>query len=810
MKNRVLAVLSVLMLGVFGIAPMSAQADLSPGVARVSLIHGDVSTQRGDSGDWAAAALNQPVVSGDTISTGDRSRAEAQLDYANIVRLGDESQVKIATLTRTQIQVQISRGLVDYVFFKGTEADVEIDTPNVAVRPSSKEGVYRIEVNGGDTQVIVRKGEAQISTPQGSARVGKGQAATIRGTAENAEYRIATAPEKDSWDSWNSDRDGVIRNAQSWSHTNRYYTGAEDLDAYGHWITVPDYGPVWSPVVAVGWAPYRAGRWVWEPYWGWTWVSYEPWGWAPYHYGRWFVYNSAWVWWPGPVYAYPVYRPVWAPAYVSFFGFGGNWGVSVGFGFGSVGWLPVGPCDRFYPWYGRYGSRFNVVNVTNITNITNVYNIHNGRRYDGFGPLHSGDRYSNLRLAMTDDHIRRGISGVPTDHFGTGRSIPREVDRDDFRNGRVMTGNLPIVPTRETLSATNRPASPSTIRDGGGRERFFMKNRPAAAPQPFDQQSARVQQAIERSGQFTPIRSGARPAGPSIGKIAGMPPNSVSVDNGQRGNVQPKIAVSPSGMDARDAGQPGRPAARDAVQPGRATNVPATNDGWRRFDNDTAQNRPAQTPQSPQSDARRVPLPPSQSVKPQPVENRGAGRDQGGWRRFSTPTAGQGNERSTLPAQRPIDRPENRIERPSAPVNVPSPRPGNVEAAPSQTQRSDGWQRFTPQARNAMPEPAPSVNRGNDQWSRPSSGDGGWRPQAQPRSSEPRGSGSTMRSSRPPLDLRQPIVTPRSSSPAMSAPRGGGGRGGDYRPPSGGGNRGGAPSGGGHSGGQSTPHQGRR
>ena len=46
------------------------------GVARVSLIHGDVSTQRGDSGDWASAVLNAPIVSGDRVSTGDNSRAK--------------------------------------------------------------------------------------------------------------------------------------------------------------------------------------------------------------------------------------------------------------------------------------------------------------------------------------------------------------------------------------------------------------------------------------------------------------------------------------------------------------------------------------------------------------------------------------------------------------------------------------------------------------------------------------------------------------------------------------------------------------
>ena len=83
------------------------------------------------------------------------------------------------------------------------------------------------------------------------------------------------------------------------------------------------------------------------------------------------------------------------PGRAAFFGFGGGVGVSVGFGFGSVGWLPIGPCDRFYPWYGRYGSHYNVVNVTNI------YNIHNGpgRGFGGIAPLRVGGAYSNLRLA---------------------------------------------------------------------------------------------------------------------------------------------------------------------------------------------------------------------------------------------------------------------------------------------------------------------------------------------------------------------------------------------------------------------------
>jgi len=315
---------------------------------------------------------------------------------------------------------------------------------------------------------------------------------------------LGGAPSNDSWDSWNNDRDGVIRNAQSWNYTNRYYVGSEDLDAYGHWINVPDYGRVWSPTVAGAWSPYRAGRWVSEPYWGWTWVSHEPWGWTPYHYGRWFLYGKSWVWWPGPVDGDSNYRPEWAPAYVSFFGFGGHRGVSVGFG--SVGWLAIGPGDSFYPWDGRNGSQLNVVNV-NVTDATNITKLNRG--VGGVvTPLRDDNQFSNVALAAVDVRIRKAISTLPADRFGTGRSAPGTVSRRAFRGARIITGNLPIVPTRETLSATNRSASPSSIAmmSGGRPERFFTKRQPPAAPRSLDRQAAQIQEGIQGNSALVPVR----------------------------------------------------------------------------------------------------------------------------------------------------------------------------------------------------------------------------------------------------------------------------------------------------------------
>src|SRR5579871_5031244 len=287
-----------------------APAATDQGVARVSLIHGDVSTQRGDSGDWSAATLNQPVMTADKVSTGDNARTELQLDFANILRVGPNSKVNIANLTHKNIQIQLGQGIATYTVSKDSEAEPELDTPNVSIHPAHHDGVFRVEVRpDGDTIVIVRQGEAQIATPQGSTEVHAGEMATVRGDTDSAQYKISQAPDRDDWDRWNSDRDHLIRNANSWRHTNRYYTGSHDLDAYGSWKNVPDYGDVWVPNEPDGWVPYRNGNWTYEPYYGWTWVGYEPWGWAPYHYGRWMWYDGSWGWWPGPVGGF--YRPFW-------------------------------------------------------------------------------------------------------------------------------------------------------------------------------------------------------------------------------------------------------------------------------------------------------------------------------------------------------------------------------------------------------------------------------------------------------------------------------------------------------------------
>jgi hypothetical protein len=533
--------------------PQAGPQQLAPddaGAARVSFIHGDLSTQHSNSSEWAAATLNTPVVTGDHISTGKRSRAEIQLDHANILRLSDEAAANVVNLSRTQIQLQVGQGLVNYDVLKGSEANVEIDTPNVAIRPQMNEGSYRISVNSdSETIVDVRNGSAEISTPQGSTRVDRDQRITIQGTADNAQYNVSAAYSKDDFDKWNSDRDHVIESADSWRHTNPNYTGSQDLDTYGHWSDVPDYGSVWFPSSGPGWAPYRDGRWVFEPYYGWTWVSYEPWGWAPYHYGRWFVYGGNWGWWPGPIYG--GYRPIWAPAYVSFFGFGGGgWGVGFGFGggFGSVGWLPCGPGDRFFPWYGRGVNRVNVVNITNIHN-----NIGGG-----FAPLRGGAHaYSNVDRALTDEHVRAGISSMGSGQFGRG-SVPAQQQRFDagsLRQASVLTGAHPVSASRESFRPSDRQVSPGAIPNrAGANQRFFSSARQAGSPQ----------------GQS--VQSGSNRGGNPAGNLQ------------QQNNARPGF----QSFGSNNSGNTNRgPATQQAARPSQgntqAPSSPSTRPGWRPF-----------------------------------------------------------------------------------------------------------------------------------------------------------------------------------------------------------------------------------
>ncbi len=95
------SVAGVALAGILGDAmPASAQTFSSgaPGVASVSLASGNVVIIRGDSGAQVAAATNAVLVPGDYIATGPGSDAEVQFDGISMLRLANNTQVRLINL----------------------------------------------------------------------------------------------------------------------------------------------------------------------------------------------------------------------------------------------------------------------------------------------------------------------------------------------------------------------------------------------------------------------------------------------------------------------------------------------------------------------------------------------------------------------------------------------------------------------------------------------------------------------------------------------------------------------------------------
>jgi hypothetical protein len=446
---RFLVLASAVLLAAGSAVPARAQDpdDLKRGVARISLMDGEVSVRRGDSGEWVTGVINAPLLTDDRIATGQNSRAEIQFDAANILRVGGSAEIHMAALENGRVQLEIARGTVTFRVLRPSTASVELNTPSVSVRPA-REGTFLISVNdAGETEVTARAGDVEVFTPKGSQWVYAGQTMMARGSAADPEFQMISAIPADNWDAWNDSRDRtLVQASNSYQYVPQGVYGVEDLDTAGSWTYIAPYGYCWRPtVVAAGWAPYRSGRWVWEDWYGWTWVSYDPWGWAPYHYGRWFFDGRlGWNWYPGVLGV----RHYWSPALVGFFGYGRGVGVGFGFGFGNIGWVPLAPYETFRPWWGRgYAGGLNRgINITNV-NITNTYR--------------------NARVI-------NGVSGVRADDFGTGRfgNVER-VNSTQVQQAGLVNGRLPIAPGSASRRFSDRTVA--NIPRASGNTQFFSR-----------------------------------------------------------------------------------------------------------------------------------------------------------------------------------------------------------------------------------------------------------------------------------------------------------------------------------------------
>src|SRR6201997_2109618 len=247
MKNLRRVVFLNLLLALFvSTAALSAFADPPGRAVRLQYISGAVSIQPGGVNDWVEGVVNRPLTTSDRVWTDKEARAELHLGSASL-RMNAETSMTLTNVSDEIVQIELDQGTMNlhirHLF--GGET-YEIDTPNQAFT-ILKAGDYRFDVdpNADTTSVTVWRGEGEANGQGNGVRVRGGEQVSFTG-GTSLEHRPSGAP------------------------------GLADLDDYGSWRTTGEYGAVWVPRVAPGWAPYRYGHWVWVEPWGWSWVDDAP------------------------------------------------------------------------------------------------------------------------------------------------------------------------------------------------------------------------------------------------------------------------------------------------------------------------------------------------------------------------------------------------------------------------------------------------------------------------------------------------------------------------------------------------------
>lgn len=578
--------------------------------ARLSIADGNVSLQPSGETDWSPVSRNYTITTGDRLYTDEGARAELEAGpFA--VRMSETTDLTLADFNDQVLQLGVGQGSVRVsVYELPSGQTVEIDTPNGALTAQGP-GSYRVDVDQNNgTRVAVYGGSLQISAGDVNQVLDSGQAVQLAGTNPVQESGIGF-PGRDGFDEWCDSRDRRVHDFRSRDYVSPYVPGAEDLDQYGVWQDVPDYGPVWYPSgVETGWVPYRYGHWCWVNPWGWTWVEDEPWGFAPFHYGRWALIGRGWGWVPGPLNV----RPIFAPALVAFVGGGGfSVGIGVG-GFGLAAWFPLGPRDPFIPWYHAspaYVREVNVTNVRNVTNITNITNITNVNNINNINVTNI--HYAYREVAAT---------AVPGNVFRSGQPVARAVVRvtpQQIARAQVIA-HPEIAPARTAAFGGRPPAA-----------------RPVAKAQPV--RAARVT-APPTAGRGSQPATRVAPNGPP----ARPAPNVARV---------PEASAPPTPRPAPNAPRTEAPAARP---------VPVERPAARYTPPSTPPRFVTRTPPPPRSVpfAAREPayrMDPGRPLEPQQVQNLRQGKP-----------AGPPRDREILP-HAPAPRPEPKVEsRPSRPA----------------------------------------------------------------------------------------------------------------------------------------------
>ena len=712
----------------------AADEDDPPGrVARLSRADGSVSFEPAGTEDWVTAVVNRPVTTGDKLWADQSSRAELHLGSASI-RVGSNTGFSFLDLNDNVTQLQLTEGTLR-IRVRRLERDelFEIDTPNLAFN-ITRPGVYRINVNeAGDTTIVeVRNGEGQITGGGQSFDLRSGDSGRFYGN-DQLSADIEGLEGNDDFDQWCDERDRREDRSISRRYVAEDAVGYEDLDDYGAWRDVPEYGTIWFPrTTVVGWAPYRYGHWAYIYPWGYTWVDDEPWGFAPFHYGRWVVVGGTWGWVPCRPAAYGVayVRPVYAPALVAWVG-GPHFAIGVGVG-SAVGWFPLGPREVYVPSYRVSRTYVNNVNITNTTvNTTVINNYYNTTVVNN---------RTVTNVTYVNQRVPGAVTAAPTRVVATAQPVYKNVVRVDERQierSQVVVRGPEVAPERQAVIGAGRPA-PVRPPERIVTRQVVARTAPPPPPPRFETQQKLIQQ------------NGGRP--PAISQVRQIQTREA------RETVPVRMAPPARPGTPQNAGRPGQPAdnRQQGERAGQQNNVPQNNrpgnvpQNNQRPGNERPDNAPTVQPNRPPNNERpaeRPNTPPNaQPGRPERPNDRPERNDRppSAQPRNERPENAHPNRPNNQPPERPNtpppnaqpNRPQNNERPAERPNTPPSAQPGRPERPNDRPERND--RPPSAQPRNERPDNAqPNRTQNNERPAERPAPPPQTRPEPQPDRSQP-------------------------------------------------------------------------
>ncbi|MDT9001519.1 hypothetical protein RQP53_19745 [Paucibacter sp. APW11] len=657
----------------------SAWADPPARAGRVAELSGEAWVFDAENKAWQPLALNQTIAEGDRLRSEPGARLALRIGSISLW-LDGRGDLEFSRLDDEGVELLLERGALGLRLRKAElarELSVRTREGRFAFEQA---GLYRIDQLDRGTRAVNWDGRLRFDSRTEQA------APVWLAEREQVEFWWANGPRTerqsltpDAFGDWLLAQNPADTEVQAYRYVSPEMTGAEELDRYGRWETVADYGTVWVPQqVAVDWAPYRHGRWVWTRHWGWSWVDESPWGFAPFHYGRWVHHVGRWCWVPGRYVA----RPVYSPALVAWVG---GPVVSVGVSIGRrpppprYGWYPLAPREVYVPTY-RHSPAY-------------------GQRINHDSPALTVQRPG--QLPVLPPHRNRDVVGaisvLPVQ--GSGRPVAF-TDRDTVLKPITQAPQRSELPLQTVPTRAQPPAdAPQRAWNRGAEDRPRQPGQPAFNASGDSQAPAGLPTRTSRDGRDG--RDGERaplpPALPGHGAPLGTPP-------GGTGVVLPSLPTVPAPQHVPT------PTVAAPVPPAWPATPPQESSPQRRLPE-----RGSPTLVTPQPSPMSLPAPQSQP-QPAPV----APVQQLPERRWERP-AERSFERVPERAmerqlERPVERPvERHIERP-----VERPIERTVERAPERAVPERSQQRAPelPLRQSAPPqrseEPRAAPGRGKD------------------------------------------------------------------------------------------------